>query len=97
MSNFNHPLCQIEMACGGVAEVTSARQFPIVQEWTLEEGALFDAERDIDGTTVTLHPPDIVIIKRVIDGGRHLIYRYAGGPLCVIAVRHLKRSEVKLS
>lgn len=80
-----------------VMEITAPRSFPIVQDRTLEEGHVFDPVRDIDGATVTIYPPDLVLAKRVIHGGTHLICRYAGGPLCVIARHHLKPSEVKLS
>jgi hypothetical protein len=95
--NWNHALSQHEMPCGGVAEVTAPRQCPIVQECTLDEHAEFDAVRDIGSATVTLYPPDVVIIKRIIDGGRHLIVRYGGATLCVISRTHIKLSEVKLT
>lgn len=80
-----------------VMDVTTPGQFPIVPASTLDEDAVFDPSRDIDGTTVTIYPPDVVIAKRIIDNGKHLICRYAGGPLCVISRKHLKPSEVKLS
>lgn len=80
-----------------VMEVTSRGQFPVVPDSTLDEHAVFDPSRDIDGTTVTIYPPDVVVAKRIIDNGKHLICRYAGGPLCVISHKHLRLSEVKLS
>lgn len=80
-----------------VMDVITPGQFPIVPPSTLDEHAVFDPNRDIDGTTVTIYPPDVVIAKRIIDNGRHAICRFAGGPLCVISRKHLKLSEVKLS
>lgn len=80
-----------------VMQVTSPKQYPLVAARTLEEGHVFDAVRDIDGTAVTIYPPDLVIALRIINNGEHLICRYAGGPLCVIARKYLKVSEVKLS
>lgn len=80
-----------------VMQVTSPRQYPVVAARTLGEGHVFDATRDIDGMTVTIYPPDLVIALRVINHGEHLICRYAGGPLCVISRKYLKVSEVKLS
>ncbi len=85
-----------ELSCGAVAEITDTRQYPVVQEWTLQEDAVFDPAHEIDGTTVTLYPPGLVIIMRVLNEGRVMICR-TGRVLCVIARRHLKLSEVKLS
>ena len=78
-------------------DITRPGQFPIVPDRTLDENAVFDPVRDIDGNTVTIYPPDVVIAKRIIDNGKHLICRYAGGPLCVIFRKYLTPSQVKLS
>ena len=80
-----------------VMQLTAPGQFPIVKESTLDESVEFDAVLDIDGTTVTIYPPDVVIAKRSIDCGRHFICKYAGGPLCVISRSKLTPSEVQLS
>lgn len=85
----------VESGIGQVMQVVKAAQYPIVKEEVLEEAWVFDAARDIDGLTVTIYPPDLVVVKRIIDQGKHLICRYAGGPLCVMSRRNVKPSEVK--
>lgn len=80
-----------------VATVTAPRRFPICAAVVIEDGIMFDATLHIHGETVTIYPPDVVVVKRVINGGLHCICRYAGGPLCVIATKHLEPSPVKLS
>ena len=87
----------IDTLVGRVMQVTSRGEYPIVGAAVLEEAHVFDAARDINDYTVSIYPPDVVLVKRVIDHGRHLICRYAGGPLCVCPMKCLKPSEVRLS
>ena len=87
----------IETLVGHVMDVVKVGLYPIVGAEVLEDAHVFDAARDIQGQTVGIYPPDVVLVKRVIDHGRHLIARYAGGPLCVFPMTCLKPSEVRLS
>lgn len=87
----------IDSLVGRVMQITSVGLYPIVGAQVLEEAHVFDASRDISEFVVSIYPPDLVRVRRVLDGGRHLICRYAGGPLCVVPWKCLTFSEVKLS
>lgn len=86
-----------EFAVGEVCELLRPRQVPVVGPDCLEAAHVFEPVRDIDSVTVTLYPPDLVVIMRVLADGRHVIARYGGATLCVIATRNLQRSEVRRS
>lgn len=85
-----------EFAPGTVCEVLRPRQVPVVGAHCADVAHAFDAVTDIDGVTVSLYPPDLVIMVRMLDA-RCALIRYAGSTLAVIAAKHLKRSEVRLS
>lgn len=85
------------LAIDTVAEVTTARQFPLAPDSLLDESISYDPVRDLNGNTVTIYPPDVVVIKRFLHDGYLCLCRFAGGPLCIIAASHLKPSEVKFS
>ncbi|WP_395734117.1 hypothetical protein [Prosthecobacter sp.] len=81
---------------GKLMHITSPGQYAIVNDEVLAPEWVFDAARDIDGRWVSIYPPDLVMVKRVIDQWKHLICRYAGA-LCVVSRKHVKASEVKLT
>lgn len=79
-----------------VAEVTSARQYPIVKDSFIDDQVMFDPNLHLTGETVTIYPPDLVVVKFLI-ANSHVVCRYAGGPYCVISAKRLKPSEVRRS
>ena len=81
---------------GLLMHITSPSRYAIVDEEVLAPEWVFDAARDIDGRWVSIYPPDVVLVKRVIDQGKHLICKYAG-TLVVVPRKCLRASEVKLT
>jgi hypothetical protein len=81
---------------GMLMHITSPARYVIVNDEVLAAEWVFDAARDIDGRWVSIYPPDVVMVKRVIDQGKHLICKYAG-TLVVVPRKCLRASEVKLT
>lgn len=81
---------------GMLMHITSPSPYCIVNEEVLGPEWVFNAARDIDGRWVSIYPPDVVMVKRVIDQGKHLICKYAG-TLVVVPRKCLRASEVKLT
>lgn len=85
----------LESPVGMLMHITSPARYAIVNDEVLAPEWLFNAARDIDGRWVSIYPPDVVMVKRVIDQGKHLICKYAG-TLVVVPRKCLRASEVKL-
>jgi hypothetical protein len=86
----------VESPVGKLMQITAPGQYAIVNDEVLAPEWVFNAERDIDGRWVSIYPPDIVMVKRVIDQGKHLLCRYAGA-LVVVPRKCVRDSEVKLT
>jgi len=81
---------------GMLMHITSPARYAIVNDEVLAADWVFNAARDIDGRWVSIYPPDVVMVKRVIDQGKHLLCRYAG-TLVVVPRKCVRDSEVKLT
>lgn len=80
---------------GDVCEVTQTAWCPVIAEEVFSD-VPFEALRHLSTENVLMHSGDVITVVKLIDNGKHALFRILGRPL-IIWTKRLKLSEVRLS